>query len=293
MSAERLGPLETLYDSGRDPVLSLPPELEELYGPLRMPSRPDRPHVISCYVTSMDGVASLGPPGTFSPTEIEAGKSPGGYISGFDPADKMVLALLHAVADVLLVGEVGIRGNPHDVRKAEGIFPPLTGAFRRARAELGKPAELPLVVLAPHGEVEPDMPVFNAPDARVTIVTTEATAPVLAARGFPPSVRLVPVAAGPNGLLRARDVIAVAAEYAPRGLLLCDAGPRFMAHMVAERCLDEFFLTLSPQVAGRDASVERPGFVAGKLFAIGDPRWSELVSVKRAGHHLLLRYAFT
>ena len=31
--------------------------------------------------------------------------------------------------------------------------------------------------------------------------------------------------------------------------------------------LDELSLTLAPQVFGRDASVERPGLVAGKQFA--------------------------
>jgi hypothetical protein len=51
-------------------------------------------------------------------------------------------------------------------------------------------------------------------------------------------------------------------------------------------------LTLAPQVAGRDGSVERPGFVAGKRFAPDHPRWATLVGVKRGDSHLFLRYAF-
>jgi hypothetical protein len=51
------------------------------------------------------------------------------------------------------------------------------------------------------------------------------------------------------------------------------------------------FLTVAPQVAGRDGSSERPGFVDGKVFAPTEPRGAELVSVKRAGNHLFLRYA--
>jgi hypothetical protein len=64
-----------------------------------------------------------------------------------------------------------------------------------------------------------------------------------------------------------------------------------MAHMIAERCLDEFFLTVSPQLAGRDGSSDRPGFVDGKVFAPAEPRGAELVSVKRTTNHLFLRYA--
>jgi riboflavin biosynthesis pyrimidine reductase len=65
-----------------------------------------------------------------------------------------------------------------------------------------------------------------------------------------------------------------------------------MGDFLAEGRLDELFLTLAPQVAGRDASLERPGLVSGKVFAPEHPIWSELVGVKRGGSHLFLRYAF-
>jgi hypothetical protein len=64
-----------------------------------------------------------------------------------------------------------------------------------------------------------------------------------------------------------------------------------MSASIAERCLHELFLTLAPQIAGRDNTSERPGIVKGQLFAPLDPRWSRLVSVKRAESHLFLRYA--
>jgi hypothetical protein len=56
--------------------------------------------------------------------------------------------------------------------------------------------------------------------------------------------------------------------------------------------LDELFLTLAPQVAGRDDTGERPGLVAGQRFAPEQPRWGELIGIKRGGSHLFLRYAF-
>ena len=64
-----------------------------------------------------------------------------------------------------------------------------------------------------------------------------------------------------------------------------------MAHLIAEHCLDELFLTIAPQLAGRGETAHRPGLVQGKEFAPLDPRWAKLVSAKQAGHHLLLRYA--
>ena len=65
-----------------------------------------------------------------------------------------------------------------------------------------------------------------------------------------------------------------------------------MGDFFAGKCLDELFLTLAPQVAGRDGSAERPGFVAGKRFGPERPLWGTLAGVKRAGSHLFLRYGF-
>jgi hypothetical protein len=56
--------------------------------------------------------------------------------------------------------------------------------------------------------------------------------------------------------------------------------------------LDELFLTLAPQIAGRDEEFDRPGLVMGKRFAPENPLWGALVSVKRGENHLFLRYAF-
>jgi hypothetical protein len=61
---------------------------------------------------------------------------------------------------------------------------------------------------------------------------------------------------------------------------------------LAERCLDELFLTLAPQIAGRAEGTNRPSLVSGKIFAPEDPIWATLVTAKRAGSHLFFRYAF-
>jgi riboflavin biosynthesis pyrimidine reductase len=76
------------------------------------------------------------------------------------------------------------------------------------------------------------------------------------------------------------------------GLVLVEGGPHLMASFFAEDCLDEMFLTLSPQVAGRDGSTERPGLVAGRSLAPEHAAWGTLAGVRRAGSHLFLRYVF-
>ena len=57
-----------------------------------MPRHAARPHVIGNFVTSLDGVVSLGIPG----------KAGGGEISGFNPHDRMVMGLLRAAADAVV-----------------------------------------------------------------------------------------------------------------------------------------------------------------------------------------------
>jgi len=76
-------------------------------------------------------------------------------------------------------------------------------------------------------------------------------------------------------------------------VILVEGGPQLMGDFFAGELLDELFLTLAPQIAGRDAEIERPGLVAGKRFAPEHPLWGTLVSIKRGGSHLFLRYAFT
>ena len=74
-------------------------------------------------------------------------------------------------------------------------------------------------------------------------------------------------------------------------VVLVVGGPQLIGDFFADQRLDELFLTLAPQIAGRDDSVEGPGFVAGKIFAPENPLWGRLVGIKRGGSHLFLRYS--
>jgi len=72
-----------------------------------------------------------------------------------------------------------------------------------------------------------------------------------------------------------------------------EGGPQLLGAFYAERVLDEQFLTLAPQIAGRDVDDRRLSLVMGQTFAPRHPLWGALVDVRRGGSHLFLRYAFT
>jgi len=275
-----LAPMESLLDAVRGSDFPLPPELATLYGPLRFPSRKERPYVIGNFVTTMDGVASLSDPG----------RPGGGPISGSNPHDRMVMGLLRSVADAVIVGAGTLRSVPNHLWTAEHIFPTLSDPYRRLRIMSGRTAPPLNVIVTAHGELDLGLPVFRSGAVKVLVVTTPEGARRIRGHELPSSVDIEEE--GEGGAIGARAILSAISRLLPGGILLLEGGPRLMGDFFAEKCLDELFLTLAPQVAGRDGSAERPGFVAGKRFAPEHPLWATLVGVKRAGSHLFLRYAF-
>jgi riboflavin biosynthesis pyrimidine reductase len=276
-----LPPLQDLFDGTAGDDLPLSRELAHLYGRLRMPRRSGRSHVVGNFVTSLDGVVSLGIPG----------KAGGGEISGFNPHDRMVMGLLRAVADTVIIGAGTLRAaSPDHLWTADYIHPPLADAYQQLRTALGK-TEPPLnVVVTASGEINLDRRLFRSGEVPSLIVTTANGARRLEDCMLPPTVQVV--AATEATALTARAVLDNVARVCPSGLVLVEAGPQVMGLFFAERLLDELFLTLAPQVIGRNGILERPGLVAGQQFAPEHPVWGTLVGLKRGGNHLLLRYAF-
>ena len=203
------------------------------------------------------------------------------------------MGLLRAAADAVVIGAGTLRASsPDHVWTADYIYPPLADAYRELRAALGK-SEPPLnVVVTGSGDIDLDRRLFRSGAVPSLIVTSDAGAERLQVRDreLPPSARIEVVAGAAP--LCARAVLDAVGRTRKSELVLIEAGPRLMSDFFAERLLDELFLTLAPQVAGRDGGIERPGLVSGKLFAPDHPVWGTLVGLKRGGDHLLLRYAF-
>jgi riboflavin biosynthesis pyrimidine reductase len=275
-----LAPLESVFDTSLGDEIELPARLAAIYGPLRLARHADRPHVISNFVTSLDGVTSWNEPG----------QSGGGEISGFNQHDRLVMGLLRSVADAVVVGAGTLRSVPRHVWTAEHVYPEFKDLFREVRARLGKPRYPLQVVVTSQGRIDLRLPVFNTDEAPALVVTAPAGEASLIQQSPGPGARIVTGTSGTDLLVAAADVLAAIAA-GPGGVVLVEGGPHLMGDFLAEHRCDELFLTLSPQIAGRDASHARPSLVEGRRFAPDAPLWGRLTSLKRGQNHLFLRYA--
>lgn len=275
-----LSALETLFEVERGEEISLPAELERLYGRLRLPRRQGSAYVIANFVNSIDGVVALD----------TAGRSGGGEIGGFNRQDKMVMGLLRAIADAAIVGAGTLHAAGNHLWTAARIFPELADLYAALRAGMGK-ARPPLnVVVSANGTLDLTLPVFQSGEVEALILTTRVGRARLAQASLPDWVQVEALAeAGPLG---ARAMLDAVHRHRPGEIVLVEGGPLLLGRLLAEKCLDELFLTLAPQIAGREGTADRPGLISGHLFAPGDPCWGSLVGVRRSKSHLFLRYAF-
>jgi riboflavin biosynthesis pyrimidine reductase len=280
-----LEPLETLYDGSTGTDITLPEPLKSLHGALRFPLRRDKPYVLANLVTTLDGVVSLGVPGHMG----------GKDISGSSQQDVMLMGVLRSVSDALIVGAGTLRRSGGARMTAEEIYPPLAQAYAELRAGVGKKSPLLNVIVTNSGELDPHMELFKD-GGPVLVVTTDTGARHARNLGFPDTVRIINASSdGGNGgqnTVSAASVIQAVEDFQPGSLLLVEGGPHLLAQFYAEGKIDEQFLTLAPQLAGRDGSGKQLGLVEGKTFAPEQPLWGNLNVVKRGKGHLFLRYRF-
>lgn len=276
-----LAPLETIFETKRGKVLPLPTKLARLYGSMRMPVPRSRPHVVSNFVTTLDGVVSLNTKGHAS----------GGDISGFSAQDRMVMGLLRAVVDVVIIGSGTLGADRRHVWTSGAIFPRLADEYLQLRKALGKPATPLNVIVSGSGDVDLRLPVFSSGKVPVLIVTTTAGARRLRKQSAPESVEIRAIHRGASAI-PARAILDEVCRASRGKRILVEGGPRLLGDFYAERLVDEQFLTLAPQIAGRDAADRRLGLVMGKAFAPRDAPWGTLIDVRRGSSHLFLRYSF-
>lgn len=256
--------LETVHDVTEGPALRLPPELEDAYGgPFRIAERV----VYGNFVTSVDGIAALAGVEMSSAT-----------ISGGEPADRFVMALLRGAADAVMVGAGTLRehGGPWT---AERAFPSGADRFREARAVIGAAPSPTLVVVTASGELPADHP--SLPDA--VVVTTASGAHTLAERHVPCREVME------TGSADEVDARAAIARLRDRGFerILTEGGPRLMGSMLEASVVDELFLTISPKLLGGGHG--RPPLSDETPL----DRSLRLGSARRSGDHLFLRYAIS
>ena len=280
-AATALAPLQTLVDSQRGRLLPLPPTLKRLYGNFRMPLPRSGPQVFSNFVTTMDGVVSL----------QSKGHACGGDISGFSAQDRMVMGLLRAVADVVIIGSGTFGADPRQAWTPDAIFPELANDYQRLREAMRKRRTALNVIVSAGGTLDLRLPLFASGRVPVLIVTTRVGAKRLAKQKPPDSVEIRPIR-GAGGKIAPRAILEEVTRADPGRRILVEGGPHLLGSFYKERLVGEQFLTLAPQIAGRDTGDRRLSLVMGEQFAPRDPLWGTLTDV-RLGHSLLfLRYSF-
>ncbi|MEP6775543.1 MAG: dihydrofolate reductase family protein [Chloroflexota bacterium] len=277
-------PLETLYDGSMGTALPLPAELADFYGALRFPLREGKPYVLANLVASLDGVVSLG---------VE-GKAGGKEISGSNVQDRALMGVLRAAADAVVVGAGTLRDGKGSPLTAASVYATLKAAYASFRRALGKD-ETPLaVIVTSSGDLDPSLTLFHR-EQDVLVVTTPKGARRLHKLGLPSRVTVTEAPASSSRkepTIPAKVVLDAIASVRSCSLVLVEGGPHLLGDFLAENLIDEQFLTLSPQLVGRDDSSHELHLVEGHSFAPADPLWCKLGVIKRCESHLFLRYIF-
>ena len=282
-------PISTLYE--RDPVTldTLPSMLATYYGGgFALPERDagERPYVIANFVETLDGIVSYNAPGQMG----------GGLISGDNVQDKMVMGLLRACADAVLFGSNSLRLDANHLHIPAFIAPAFAAEYEIVRTQQVRKERLPIsVIMTASGHIDLHDRTFHTPGLRVIIATTEQGHAYLVQQELPEDteVRIVEVKGKETSGVSPEGVLALLArDYAVR-VALYEGGPTLLASFLREGVVDELFLTLAPQIAGRAVGLPRLGLMEGHAFLPADAPWTTLLSVKRAGSHLLLRYRFS
>jgi riboflavin biosynthesis pyrimidine reductase len=278
--------VRTLIDCDQDHFEpALPPALRELYdGDLHFrTSLPDRPFVIANFVSTLDGVVSY---------EIK-GQAGGSTISGSDPADRFIMGLLRASADAVIVGARTVHdASPEGLWIPEYTYPDAKHLYTEYRVNVLHKPEYPLlVIVSGSGRLELERAIFRTPGVRTAVITTSEGRDALARAGATklPSVQIHNLDARCGTIT---PVAILRLLYSQHGVrrLLHEGGPTLFGQFVEAEAVDELFLTLSPQIAGRGADAIRPGLVQGIGFMPNCAPWFQLLSVKQRAEHLYLCY---
>jgi len=261
----------------------LPEELNILYGgDLRFPAFDFGPYVIGNFVSTIDGVVSFEIPG----------KSGGGDISGFNEADRFIMGLLRASVDAVIVGAGTLREvAPAHLWLAAHVYPEARERYARYREGALNKRMPPLnVIVSGSGAVDLKRTVFHTSAVKTLILTSPRGAVLLAKNGAASTSAEVRAIEGEEGKIAPASILKLLHDEFGVNILLHEGGPALFGDFLAHGCVDELFLTVAPQFAGRDAKRQRPGIVAGAEFVPQTAPWLKLLSVKESASHLYLRY---
>ncbi|NNF54579.1 MAG: pyrimidine reductase family protein [Acidimicrobiales bacterium] len=198
----------------------------DVYANAERPLPPRRPYVLSNMICSADGAISID------------GASEG--LGG--PMDFEVFMALRSISDVIIVGAETVR--------VERYKPPRpTERVQRLRSERGQAPRPTVAVLTASADLDPELPLFTDPDHKPIILCGAAADPAALAR----IGDLASVVQFPTARVAPEDALVELRERGFRHALL-EGGPRLNAQFIADDCVDEWNLTLSPALVAGEAS---------------------------------------
>jgi len=189
--------------------------------------------------------------------------------------DRRLMDVLRARCDAVVVGAGTVRhdGFPILVRDP---------AVRARRVARGKPPHPVNVILSRTLDLPVSRPIFRRADTeRVVFTTRQATARRVASfRALADVVVLPRQSLSPHAVL---DVLAA------RGLrrVLVEGGGEIHWAFARADCVDEIYVTLTPRLIGGAGA---PSLLDGKGFLRDEHRRLKLLSCRRVGDELFLRY---
>ena len=266
-----LEPLQLLDERPGLPTFELPDELERLYGGGLGFSRRS---VFANFVETIDGVVAM--------PAVERSNA---IVSDGSEADRFVMGLLRALADVVVIGSGTLLASPKGKWRAAGVYPPAADAFAELRRRLGKSLHPAVAIVTAGGSFDPTHPILETGAAVLT--TAGAAADLQAA--VPAAAEVVVVNEG-DWVDPARALEALRARG--HELVLSEGGPTLFTSFVAAGLVDELFLTVSPLLAGR-SGVPRLSLADGAELLPDVRVAGDLVSIRRQDNHLFLRYFLT
>lgn len=265
-----IDPIVSLHERAGLARFDLPDDLSRLYGG----------HIgfaeeclFANFVSTIDGVVA-----------IPSVQRSNALIADGSEADRLVMGLLRACADVVLVGCGTVLASPTGRWKAGTVFPPLARSFAELRRRLGHDGDAPVAIVTGRGSVPPDHPVLE--DGAIVLTTSLGAS---ALRGRLPGTTEIVVVGGEDTVDVTEGVAALRARG--HGRILSEAGPRLFGSLAGAGLVDELFLTVSPLVAGRSPAEERLGLVEGIALFPEQRVGRGLLSTRLHGDHLFLRYA--
>ncbi|HEY7830542.1 MAG TPA: dihydrofolate reductase family protein [Solirubrobacteraceae bacterium] len=226
-----------------------------------------RPRLLLNMVSTIDGRATIG------------GRS--GPIGG--PADRQLFHALRTVVDAVMVGA----GTARAERYGRIVREEAARELRRARGLREEPLAC---IVSGRLALDADIPLLADPQAQVAILTASQAS--LSASEQPDGARIEAqveyIRASSEGRLDLPSALSELRERFGIGTVLCEGGPHLNTQLLAAGLVDELFLSLSPKLAGGDASGETLRILAG--MDLEPPGELELLGALEHDSHLFLRY---